>query len=197
MYVNQVLVASQMARAGASAWKQHRCWPFVETTSGPRMRGPQFLLLSFAWCGPFGIGPPLLPDADQNVRPGTHANRLSTTFPVYRSCPLGIYDVCKSSSGCLPNGAGRGLGLETTQMLAFRRDNIGAADARPPVSCSKASLGAGHSASGSHGCPDADQKVGCARKPAEYDVSRIVRSPPVGNTIGAVVRKLRPHAWFS
>src|SRR5664279_2082148 len=54
-------------------------------------------------------------------------------FPVYRSCPLGIYHVCKSSSGCLPNGAGRGLGLETTQMLAFRRDNIGAADARPPV----------------------------------------------------------------
>ena len=54
-------------------------------------------------------------------------------FPVYRSCPLGIYHVCKSSPGCLPNGAGRGLGLETTQMLAFRRDNIGAADARPPV----------------------------------------------------------------
>src|SRR5664279_4586812 len=61
MYVNQVLVASQMAREGALAWKQHRCWPFVETTSGPRMRGPQFLLKSFAWCGSFGIGQPRLP----------------------------------------------------------------------------------------------------------------------------------------
>src|ERR1035441_421723 len=84
MYVNQVLVASQMAREGALAWKQHRCWPFVETTSGPRMRGPQFLLLSFAWCGPSGIGQSLLPDADANqkVRPGAHANGWSTMSPV-------------------------------------------------------------------------------------------------------------------
>src|SRR5664279_1737181 len=84
-------------------------------------------------------------------------------FPVYRSCPLGIYHVCKSSSGCLPNGAGRGLGLETTQMLAFRRDNIGAADARPPVLALEFRMvrAIGHRAVTAARCPlpDANQKV--------------------------------------
>ena len=96
-------------------------------------------------------------------------------FPVYRSCPLGIYHVCKSSSGCLPNGAGRGLGLETTQMLAFRRDNIGAADARPPVLALEFRMvrAIRHRAVTAARCQPEGQAL-CTRKRVEYNVPRIV-----------------------
>ena len=44
------------------------------------MRGPQFLLLSFAWCGPSGIGQSRLPDANQ--KSGTvHTKRVEYNVP--------------------------------------------------------------------------------------------------------------------